>query len=110
MPNANLKLVGTIGPGKTRTLRYKTIGRGQPVDRTVTGTVVQLSLVLDNEPVWMDQRTFDPPTVLQLRQGEAIDQALQRTANRGPMTFAGIWIPAYVAIPPLKNAQKATNP
>ncbi|HTQ39034.1 MAG TPA: SHD1 domain-containing protein [Pirellulales bacterium] len=101
--DSKVKLLGTVEPGKTVTVRYHSWGMPpfSAQEHEVNTEVLTLSLQINGESVWKYESTTSPPSFLRLQEGETIDQALERVMKQQednlPKRWSSIWIPTYLA-------------
>ncbi len=101
VPQSPIKLVGTIGPGKTSAMNYTSVGRfgRNSTAVSVQGHVATLSYQVDGNTVWEHTRETSAPHFMHLKKGESIAETAQSQANLDSQAFLGFWIPVNVPRP-----------
>jgi hypothetical protein len=79
---SKVKLVGTLQPGKTETVRYRTFGVGGTAETQVTTQVLSLSFQVNGETVWQQTQSTWVPSLVSLKEGETIEQAVARDVEK----------------------------
>jgi WD40 repeat protein len=104
--NSNKKLIGRKGAGENKEINYRRFGApfGQTEKTSYSQRLYELELTVDGQTVWRRQRVMDAPFHLQLKEGESVDQALERvlTADTG---FFRSTIPSRVLPTELEKAR-----
>src|SRR5262249_39708167 len=99
--DSKVKLVGLSQLGEAARVRFRCVGRrGNDVqEREITKQTLRLGYVLNGQAIWEYQSSTSAPGMLNLQEGENIDQALQRIMKQQedslPKRFLSAWIPAY---------------
>ncbi len=110
VPQSDIKLIGTIGPGDSKTLNYRTIGgfnRGT-TSVTVQGYVATLSYVVNGQTVWQYTTQTGAPLFVHMKQGDSVASAAQSQAQMTSKVFERVWIPVHVPRPDA-DADKAIS-
>jgi len=124
VPDSKTRLIATVQPGKTVTIHYRPHSRFPQPFNNDPGTpyqantqVLSLRLEIDGKVVWKYETATSPPSLLQLKEGESVEQALERSMKSQedylPKRCTTVWIPAYIARVPgdgdANNAAPAGN-
>ncbi len=111
VPQSDVRLVGTLAPGKTQTIQYTSWNRrSQASSHSFTEQVLTLSYIVDGETVWKHERRTFAPSIIHLKERETIGQALSRARRMDVSAFGGVWIPAHIARLPVDAADAAATP
>ncbi|HEY2839998.1 MAG TPA: SHD1 domain-containing protein [Pirellulales bacterium] len=109
VPQSNLKLVAQIKPGKAMTIAYRTFGSRNESQYSAMSQVMELSYVLNGQPVWTHKGETSPPHILHTKKGQTIDQALADHMRVDPKGLGSIYVPSHITRP-LGDEGSRTSP
>jgi hypothetical protein len=109
VPNSNVRLIAQIKPGKAIPIAYRSFGSRAETQHTAMSQVMELSYVVDGQPVWVHTSESHPPHSLHLKKGQTVDQALSEYMRVDPKNLSGVFVPSHIP-KPQKDMQSWTSP
>ena len=97
-PNGTVSVVATTEPGKRRDVAYRTFGRPIAREYTVQEFISRVKVVWQGQTAW-DVSCSSIPGVVHLKQGETMQQFLQRTEHPNYEWFGKVELPKVVQKP-----------
>jgi hypothetical protein len=109
VPQSPLKLVAQIKPGKAIPLVSRTIGARSETQHTAMSQVMELSYVLNGQPIWTHKGESSPPRILHREMGQTVDEALAKQMRLDPKALGSIYVPSHIT-KTQNDAQNWTSP
>jgi hypothetical protein len=104
-----IKLVARTEQGEQEKRSYRAFGRGGSEDVTVRSIINLLEFVVNGKSVWERRSVTSAPFMLQMEEGESIQQAVKRAMQPNATFFSNEWVPSFIPRPELaKNQSKLT--
>jgi hypothetical protein len=86
--NSEKKLIARTRTGESKEVYYRSFGSGFETQKAnYTQRVFELELVANGEILWKRSTVLDAPHNLQLKEGESLDQAINRVLTTDPGFF-----------------------
>jgi hypothetical protein len=97
-----VRLIGTVTPGESREIRMLNFGQSRldpnaGTTHTITEHSVNLCFKVGEQTVWRRDYPANLPHFINMKEGETVDQALQRLTYRDASFLTGYELPKYLA-------------
>ncbi|HWE95934.1 MAG TPA: hypothetical protein VG269_18370 [Tepidisphaeraceae bacterium] len=98
-PNAPVKLIARSEPGETKEMEYRAFGAGFGANQKISVATTKLRLALETaggKVLWERRSATFPPSMLMMKQGQTVDQAVAEAMKPSPIFFEKTRVPDYV--------------
>lgn len=107
-PAAPIKLVARLEGGETKNVPYRLIGRADQT-ASIRERKWRIALELNGQTLWEQSGKDAPPAIIQIKEGQSIDDAIRAARATPESLFSGTSIPRRLAKPELADGAGETT-
>ncbi len=111
-PNAQVVMVARLEIGKTQNVTYRMMGgrsSGSSQSASITPYISSIKINLDKKVIWQSASSSGAPPTVRLRDGESVQNEVNRWQKPDPGFFDRVDIPARILDPDKKNGLGVTE-